>query len=118
MKFTKQNSMGRYFLLPNEVFTLGLTSGEIALYSYLLFCENRKTFQCYPSYRSIGSALHMSKNTVRKYVRALEEKQLITTQPTTVYLKNGKAQNGNLLYTILPITHAVEHYIRKKIEEI
>ena len=33
---------GGFFLLPNEIFTLGLSAGEIAVYAYLLFCEDRK----------------------------------------------------------------------------
>lgn len=34
-----------YFPLPNAIFSLGLSPGEIAVYSYLLHCENRKTYQ-------------------------------------------------------------------------
>ena len=35
-----------YFPLPNVIFSLGLSPGEIAVYSYLLYCEDRKTYQC------------------------------------------------------------------------
>ncbi|MCM1061757.1 MAG: helix-turn-helix domain-containing protein, partial [Eubacterium sp.] len=80
--YPKRDSIKDYFPLPNEIFFLNLSYGEIALYSYLLYRENRENFQCYPSYKTIGQALKMSKNTVRKYVRQLEEKQLISTQPT------------------------------------
>ena len=38
---------GGFFLLPNEIFTLGLRAGEIAVYAYLLFCEDRETHLCY-----------------------------------------------------------------------
>ena len=54
-----------YFPMPNEIFSLGLNSGEIAVYTYLMFCEDRTTFQCYPSYNTIGNALKMSKKTVK-----------------------------------------------------
>ena len=40
---------GNYFSLPNEIFLLGLNAGELAVYSYLKRCENRKTHQCWPS---------------------------------------------------------------------
>ena len=30
-----------YFPLPKEIFTLGLTPGEIAVYSYLMYIENQ-----------------------------------------------------------------------------
>ena len=36
-----------YFPLPNEIFSLGLSTGEIATYAYLVRCEDRETYQCY-----------------------------------------------------------------------
>lgn len=33
-----------YFQLSNEVFLLGLSPGALAVYLYLLCCENRKTY--------------------------------------------------------------------------
>jgi len=69
-----------YFPMPKEIFCLGLNSGEIAVYTYLMYCEDRKTFQCYPSYNIIGKALKMSKKTVMKYVKSLEDKCLKLTQ--------------------------------------
>lgn len=103
-------SVNHYFTLPNEIFCLGLSSGEIAVYSYLLRCENRKTYQCYPSYRTIGQALKMSQNTVRKYVQSLEDKHLISTERTEVIAKDGRKRNGTLLYTIRPIRDAIDYF--------
>ena len=103
-----------YFPMPNEIFYLSLNYGEIAVYTYLMFCEDRKTFQCYPSYNTIGKALGMSKKTVMKYVKSLENKCLITTEHTTVILKSGQKQNGNLRYTIRPINEAKEHFYRQQ----
>lgn len=101
-------SVNHYFTLPNEIFCLGLSSGEIAVYSFLLRCENRKTYQCYPSYKTIGQALKMSKNTVRKYIQSLEDKHLISTERTEVITKDGRKRNGTLLYTIRPIAEAID----------
>ena len=106
---------GNYYIVPNELMKLHLCAGEIAVYNYLLFCENRTTYQCYPGYRTIGNAIGMSKNTVKKYVAQLEEKQLIETEPTEVILRNGKHLNGHLLYTILPIDKAVEYYHQQQV---
>ena len=64
-RYMKRDALKDYFPVPNETFCLGLSSGEIAVYAYLLRCENRKTFQCHPSYKTIGNAVDMSKNTVR-----------------------------------------------------
>ena len=102
--------VGNFFPLPNVIFHLGLSAEEIATYAYLLHCEDRKTFQCFPSYSSIGKAIGKTKNSVKKYVDGLREKGLITTEPTTKTAKDGAALNGNLLYTILPVDDAVRAY--------
>lgn len=109
-RYPKRDAIKNYFPLPNEIFLLGLTAGEIAVYSYLMYCEDRKTFQCHPSYRAIGNAVRLSNNTVRKHVQSLEDKQLITTEPTAVRYKSGVKRNGSLLYTIRPIEEAVWNY--------
>lgn len=103
------------FPVPNEIFILGLSPGEIAVYCYLLRTEDRQTFQCYPSYEAIGKAVGVSKNTVAKYVRSLEEKGLIRTEPTVVRSKDGRLLNGNLLYTICPIQAAVEAFYERQL---
>ena len=63
--------VGNYFPLPNEIFNMDLCAGEIALYSYLMRMEDRETYSCYPSFKTIGNALHMSRNTVMKYAPAV-----------------------------------------------
>ena len=112
MKYTHdtRDIPGTYFPVPKSIFNLGLVSGEILVYIYLMYCEDRKTFQCYPGYKTIGSAVGMSVNTVRKYVQSLEKKRLITTEWTMVRTKSGKAHNGTLKYTIRPIQEAIDYY--------
>jgi len=117
-KYSKRDPIKDYFPLPNEIFCLGLSYGEIVVYSYLLYREDRISFQCYPSYKSIGSALHMSRNTVCKYVRRLEERELIATEPTAIRNSRGIKLNGNLLYTILPIEQAKECFYDRQFENI
>ncbi|NBJ90935.1 hypothetical protein [Acutalibacter sp. 1XD8-36] len=51
----------------------------------------------------------MNENTVRKYVRELEYKTLILTEPTKYENSNGQVRNGNLIFTILPIQGAIEY---------
>lgn len=113
-RYPKRDAVKDYFPLPNEIFSLGLSTGEIAVYAYLMYCESRKTFQCHPSYKTIGNAVGMSKSTVKKYVDGLIEKDLITTEPTAVITKNGEKRNGNLLYTIRPIEEAAAYYYEKQ----
>ena len=70
-------STTNYFRLPNDIFNLNLCAGEIAVYAFILRMENRRTYTCFPSYKTIGRALKMSKNTVAKYVHSLADKRLI-----------------------------------------
>ena len=109
-QYLKRDAVKNYFPLPNAIFSLGLSSGELAVYAYLMYCEDRKSHQCWPSYKTIGKAVDMSRNTVQKYVRELEYKALIITEPTKYESKNGQIRNGNLIYTILPIQPAVDAY--------
>ena len=110
-RYPKRDAIKNYFPLPNEIFSLGLCTGEISVYSYLLYREDRKTYQCHPSYKTIGRAIRASQNTVRKYVAALEDKGLIATQPTDIRTKDGRKRNGSLLYTIIPLQKVMEqHY--------
>ncbi len=114
--YQKRDAIRDYFPLPNEIFCLNLSYGEIAVYAYLLYREDRKTFRCHPSFRTIGDALKMSRNTVSKYVKRLEEKQLIRTEPTEVRKANGVKRNGNLLYTVLPIEQAKSLYFEQQLQ--
>ena len=91
--YNQQNKLRNQFIMPNQIMQLDLNATALAIYFYLRYIEDRKTYQCYPSYRTIGKALKIkSITTVAKYVRELEDKCLIYTEPTEVILKNGKKQ--------------------------
>ena len=111
--YTKWLDEGRFFLLPNAIFTLGLSPGEMTLYVYLIFCEDRKTHQCWPSIGRISQHTGMSANTVAKYIRQLEEKRLIDVEPTKVCTTTGEVRNGTLRFTILPIQEAVDYKLER-----
>ena len=109
-KLKQQN----YFPLPNAVFDLDLTDGEILVYAFLLRCEDRRTYQCHPSYATIGRAIGKSVNSVRKYVQGLTQKGLITTEHTQIITKSGETRNGTLLYTILPIQQVMDRQFERQ----
>ena len=104
------------FPVPNELLDFDLPGGSIAasavaVYLYLLRSADRKTNQCHPSEATIAKRLHLSRNTVAKYVRLLEERGLIVTEHTKIITKNGIKKNGSLLYTIIPLQEVMEqHY--------
>ena len=108
---------GNYFPMPKSVFNVGLVAEEIAVYAYLMCCEDRKTFQCHPSYQTIGRATGMSKNTVKRYVESLENKGLIFTEKTRVKTKKGVVRNGTLLYTLKPLEPIEEAYLEEQIRK-
>ena len=113
-----RDSVKDYFPLPKEIFSLDLSAAEIASYAYLLFCENRQTFQCWPSYRKIGEAVGLSPNTTRKHVRSLEERGLLITEPTLVTTQDGKTRNGNLRFTIRPIQAALQQDYDRQMQRL
>ncbi len=116
--YPKRDPIKNYFALPNEIFTLGLKPGEISVYAFLLRCEDRKTFKCYPSFKTIAKALNISKNTVRKYVENLYEKRLIEVENKNIFSKDGKKLNGYLLYTNLTSNIAVEYSLQKQLKKL
>ena len=121
MKFRqwpKRDPNKNYFLVPNEVFHIGLSHSEISIYCYLLSIEDRETYQCWPSYKTIGKALGMSENTVRKYVAMLEARGLITTAYTTMRARDGRPMNGHLMYTICPFHEVVNDHYRVQMEAL
>lgn len=114
----RRDPIKNYFPLPNEIYSLGLSAGAIAVYGFLMRIENRQTYQCTASYRTIGHATGMSVNTVRKYVAELEERGLIITERTTVTTQDGRILNGCLRYTILPIQQVVEEHHQHQLAEL
>ena len=108
---------GKYFPMPKAVFYLGLNANEIAILAFLMCIENRKTYECHPSYATIGEACGMSENTVRKYVASLVRKGFISTKPTKVTTRDGKTRNGSLCYTILPIKPLEEEYYQEQLRK-
>lgn len=80
--------------------------------------EDRKTYKAVASYATIGRALKLSDNTVRKYVLQLEEKNLIYTEHTRVQTRDGHVHNGCLLYTIRPVHDAVAYYTQQQFDRL
>ena len=76
------------------------------------------TYQCHASYRTIGSAVNMSPNTVRKYVAELVERGLIQTEHTSIITQDGRKQNGSLLYTLLPIQFSIQQFYEQKLAKL
>ena len=114
---SKRYNPGEYFSMPKVISRLDLNACEIAVLAFLMYCEDRETFKCHPSYSTIGEAVGMSNNTVKKYVESLEKKGFISTEPTLVKTRDGHTHNGSLLYTLRPLAPIEEEYFEKKMRE-
>ena len=109
---------GRFFTMPDEVFHMGLGHGAITVYAYLLCCEDRRTHQCHPSYKTISNATGLVPNTVMKHINKLAERQFIAVEHTTYMDANGMKWNGNNLYTILPIQQAADAFYQRQLARL
>ena len=83
-----------------------------------MYIEDRTTYQCHASYKTIGKAVNMSPNTVRKYVAELVERGLIQTERTTIIAQDGRKQNGSLLYMLLPIQFSIQQFYEQKLAKL
>ena len=102
------------FPVPNILLDMNLPANAVAVYLYLLRNADRKTNQCHPSEGTIAKRLHLSRNTVAKHVRLLEERGFIVTEHTKIITKNGIKKNGSLLYTIIHLQKIMEQYYEQQ----
>ena len=107
-----------FFSLPNELFFLNIGHGAITVYAYLLCCEDRRSHQCHPSYSTIAETTGLSVNTVMKHITTISDKQLITVERTSYIDRHGMKQNGNNLYTILPIQQATDAFYQQQLDRL
>lgn len=90
-----------FFALPNEIFCLMLSPSELAVLSYLVRCSD-STGLSFPSVHTIATACSMSDNTVRKSIRKLEDREIISKSGGFRASKFGKEQNTSFIYELNP----------------
>ena len=103
------------FPVPNILLDMDLPASAVAVYLYLLRSADRNTDQCHPSEATIAKRLHLSRNTVAKYVRLLEERGLIVTENTEIITRRSVKKNGNLLYTLIPMHEVMERFYERQL---
>ena len=106
------------FPVPNGLLNFDLPGGSIAVYIFLLRHADRRTGQCHPSTATMAKNLHYCRNTVASYVRLLEERGLIVTERTSIITRDGRKQNGSLLYTILPIQFSIDQFYQRQMDAV
>ena len=65
-----------------------------------------------------AKVLHLSRNTVAKHMRLLEEHGLIITEWTQIQMKNGIRKSGNLRCTIVPMHEVLEQCYQRQTTEL
>ena len=66
-----------YFMLPNEIFSLGLMPRDLAVLACLIRHKNNDNDSCFPSRKLISEECCVDKRTVDAALRELEERSLI-----------------------------------------
>ena len=118
MKSSPAYMEGKYFILPNEIFSFALSANAIAVYAFLMRLEDRRTNVCWAKQQTIGDAVGIkSPKTVAKALAELEDAELIYREPTTMN-HNGKKVNGVQLFTIRPIEDAIQHFQWAQMESL
>ena len=82
----------------------------------MIFCK--RSYQYWPSCKTIGATAQLSVNTVRKHVCSLADKGLISTEDTSVFTKAGLKRNGSLLYTIQPFQEVLESHNQSQLRSL
>ena len=109
LKTSEEYMRGKYFILPNEIFSLDLSARAIVVYTYLMRIENRKTNVCWAKQKTIADAVGFkSQKTVAKALEELENKELIYRENMSMD-HNGQKVNGIQMFTIRPIDDAIQH---------
>lgn len=66
-----------FFIVSNKIFDLNLSANTITVYCCLLMFADRENLSCFPSHRMICKKCNLSKNTVIKCLKKLEEIGLV-----------------------------------------
>lgn len=98
--------MDQYGIAPAYVFRNDKISiGAKGLYGYLMGFVNGEQarqgdFKSWPSRNRIMKELNISTNTLTKYLKELQQAELIDIEQSRVELENGKLGFGNNIYII------------------
>ena len=88
-----------FFRLPNDVFRIQLDAYEFKLYAYLV-CRAGARGECWPSIPTMSEQLGMSKTTVQKKLKELEDRGFIEIENKSGLSKNGKPRTFNNHYIV------------------
>ena len=88
-----------FFRLPNDVFRIQLDAYEFKLYAYLV-CRAGTKGECWSSIPTMSEQLGMSKTTVQKKLKELEDRGFIKKINDSGLGKNGQPRKFNNHYIV------------------
>lgn len=84
-----------YFQTPNDLYEIGLTTHEIAVYGYLTRCTNTGS-TAFPSYNTIAKKCGMSRSKAISTIESLIEKKIVEKKPRA----NNHGEQISNIYTV------------------
>ena len=103
MRNTITKNKKEIFWTSDFIFDMGLPANAIAVYCCLMRFANKQTYSCFPSNKTLQKKCHLSKNTVIKCLRLLEEKGLIE-KISRKRLNNSNSSNMYYLFQPEPLS--------------
>jgi len=83
-----------FYMMPNNVFGLGLDPFEFMILSYLVRRMNGES-ECWPSSKTMSKDLGISVSTLEDRIAKLEKRKLISIRKS-----NGSGKHRNNVYTL------------------
>ena len=83
-----------FYMMPNDVFNLGLDPYEFMIFSYLVRRMNVDS-ECWPSFKTMSMDLGISVSTLEDRIAKLEKRKLISVRKYT-----GSGKHRNNVYTL------------------
>lgn len=86
-----------YFAVPNEIFRNGITACEFSILAYL-FCRQMKKLPP-TNLMTVKMNLSVSRNTMKKYVRILENRGLVSLRRDKRFLRGSVSLRDTIMLT-------------------
>ena len=89
-----------FFIVPSRVFDLELSPYELCVLFYLMMRADNEKHTCFPSEKGIAKACGMGISTVKKMLKNLEDKKVLSKEKQFQKSQNGLNRQTANLYTV------------------
>ena len=90
-----------FFIVPSKVFSLGLTPYELAIVFYLCMRADNEKHTCWPSEKLMARECGMGYSTIRRILKSLVSKKIISTERHYAKSSNGLNRQTSNHYKVL-----------------